>query len=506
MSKKWWIALGVIVVLLGIVVAVPLLVNVNAYRDVIESRLGKALNRQVVLHDLRLSLMPVALETKDVLISDDPSFRSGDFVRIERFRLHLDLWPLLRRQIQVTSLEMIGPTVWLVRNSQGEWNFSSMAESEAKAPNPTAASNATAAAPLRIRSLDISNLAIKNGRIVILDQTHPNDPKSYDVLELTARNISARSAFSFSLTLSSIMEKEPVHFQGQVGPLDLNNLANSPARGTIEAKSLHAAKVRFENLKGQFTVSQGTLKFNPLDFDIYSGHESGTMTVNSLQARPSLELTSHLSRIDANQLLSSNSSSKNLFYGLLSGDLSLEIRGENQAQVLRELTGRAALELQNGKLSHVSIGHQIALVAKLVGVSFPEGETPINKMAGHFDIGDNWARTNDLQIEIPDLSLLCQGGFNFDSELNFNVLATFSQGASQKIRAENPLGGLLSGLLENQNKQATVPVQVTGAFQAPHFRLDTQRLLSLRKGQPNSPSKIGDTIQSLQDLFKKKKK
>jgi AsmA protein len=505
MAPKWWIILVVVVVVLGGVLAVPFLINVNIYRGVIEAQMNKSINRKVTLNDLRLSLLPIAIESKDVRISDDPSFRSDDFVTIESFRLHLDFWALLRRHIQVTSLEMIAPVVWLARNSRGEWNFSTLGKADIAAQPTAAASKGAADTPVDVNSLDISNLSLKNGRVVILDQGRSEETGSYDVLELTARNISARSAFPFSLTVSDTKEKEPVHLEGEAGPLNLNNVAISPAKGTINAKTLHTGKIRLQSLRGQFTLSQGTLKVDPLDFDICSGYESGALTINLLEARPSFELTSHLSKIDVNQFLSSNSSAKNLFYGLVSGDLTMRLSGENEAQGLRALVGKAALELQEGKLAHVSIGHQVALLAKLGGVTFPEGETPINKMAGHFEIADDWARSNDLQIEIPELSLLCQGGFSFESEMKFDVLATFSAGASQKIQAQNAIGSLLSNLLQNQNKQVMVPLQVTGTFQNPHFKLNTQRLLSMKTGKTGNPSAIESTIQSIQDLFKKKK-
>ncbi|MBZ5536691.1 MAG: AsmA family protein [Acidobacteriia bacterium] len=505
MIKKRWILLAMVVVVVGAVLAVPFLINVNVYRGVIEGQLNKAINRKVTLNDLRLSLFPVALESKDVHIRDDPSFRKDDFVTIESFRLHLEFRSLLRRQIRVTSLEMIAPVVWLARNSHGEWNFSTLGKAEVTPQSPMAASVGTGLTPVDVNSFNISNLSLKNGRVAILDQARSEEAGSYDVLELTARDISARSAFPFSLTVSDTKGKEPVHLEGEAGPLNLNNMANSPAKGTIEAKTLHAGKIETERMRGQFNLSQGILKLDPLDFDMYSGHESGAMTVNLLQARHSVELNSHLNKIDINQFLSSISSSKNMFFGLLNGDLTLRMSVENGAQALRALVGKAGLELQDGRLAHVSLGQQVALLAKLADVNFPEGETPITKMTGHFEIADNWAQTNDLQIEIPDLSLWCRGGFNFESEMKFDVLATFSPRASQKIQSQNPIGGLLSALLLNQNNQAMVPFQVTGMFQHPHFKLDTQRLLSMKTGKTSGPSNIENTIQSIQDLFKKKK-
>jgi|GEM_PF-4428371 len=397
MSKKWWVILGLVALIVALIVAIPFFVNVDTYRGAIQTQLSKAINRNVQLNGLRLSVLPFAIESSDVRISDDPAFRRDDFVRIQSFRLHLAFWPLLQRKIQVISLELVGPNVSLVKNAAGVWNFSTLGKTSTSGGQVSSATvDPVANAGTSLNAFNISSLSLKNGRVAVLDQAHPSDTESYDILDLTASDISSTSAFPFSVTLSGTQVKAPVHLEGEAGPLDANDFGNSPAKGTVEAKSFQMGNIGLENLKGQFTLSQGTLHVKPLDFDLYSGHQSGAFSYSFQRAKPSLDLTSNLGKVDVNEFLSHASSARDLFYGLLSGDVSLRTSGKTSNEVLHEMVGRASLDVQKGKLAHISIGHEVATIAKIVGVSFPQGETPITKMAGHFDLADNSARTKDL--------------------------------------------------------------------------------------------------------------
>jgi uncharacterized protein involved in outer membrane biogenesis len=569
MAKRWWIIPGA-AVLLGIAaISVPFLMNVNSYREAIQTQLSKALNRDVALNELHLTMFPLAIESKDVQISDDPAFRRGDFIRIGDFRLRLNLWLLLHREIQVTSVEMIGPSVWLVKNSLGVWNFSTMKKTAAPDPSPVPATAGTApsTAPTAaaIHSMDVSELSITNGHLVILDQAHPQEMRSYDLLDFNVHNLSLNHASPFSMTVSVSEWKEPVHVEGEAGPLDLGDIENSPAHGDVDAKLLRygdvslgevkghfqyaqqafevdlAAKVlragsaeletlqahfkffqealkgdaeakmfRFgttelQNVRGQFTLAKQILKVDSLDFDLYSGHHTGELTMVFRGPRPSIDLNSRISSVDTHQYLAQTTSAHDTLYGLLNGNLAVRDPGEKSVPGLGGLVGRASLDLQKGRLANLSIGNQIVEVAKLAGINFPEGDTTIQKLSGNFDIADNWARTNDLQLEVPDLSLLCQGGFSFDNELKFDVMATFSKEASQKMHSGTVLGGVLGTLLENQHQQFVIPLQVTGTFKNPHFKLDSQKLLATQTKGNASPANLQQTIRTFQGLFKKKK-
>jgi uncharacterized protein involved in outer membrane biogenesis len=506
MSKKWWVVIIVVLVVVAGLIAAPYLINVDTYRGVVESKLSQAIGRQVSLNDLRLSVAPLAIESKDVRISDDPSFRKDDFVQIQSLRLHLNFWPLLRRQIQVTSLELLAPNVWLVKNPQGVWNFSTLGGKKSAASQVVVIGAGVGAATSDgVTGFDVSNLSVKKGRVVITDQAHPKELSSFDILDFSARDISSNVAFPFSLTVAGSEFKEPLRIEGKAGPLDPANMADSPLEGTLEAKTFQYGKISVENLHGKFAFLRQVLKLDPLDFDLYRGHHSGTVTLNFRHPEMALASSSRLATVDANQLLSSTSTAKDFLYGLINGNFTLSHPGGKESDWLRGISGKAFVDLQKGKLAHLSIGHEVLTIAKLGGINFPEGETPITKMSGNFDIADNWAHTQDLHIATQDIDLLCQGGISFDNELKLDVTATFSQEASLRMKSTSPVGGLLDAFLADKNKQIVIPFQVTGTAQKPHFKLDSQKLLSTNTNQVPAPDKIQSTIQSLQGLFKKKK-
>ena len=68
-ALRW---LGIVVaLLLVIVLAIPLLINVNQFRPRLEAALTQALGREVKLGDLKLSLLSGSVEASDLDIADD---------------------------------------------------------------------------------------------------------------------------------------------------------------------------------------------------------------------------------------------------------------------------------------------------------------------------------------------------------------------------------------------------------------------------------------------------
>lgn len=504
MSRKWIVVLCLATALLIVGLFVPYFLNLDRQRARIQTQLSQTLNRTVTLKEIKLSLFPPAMESKDVRIGDDPAFRADDFIRVDTFKLHVEFWPLLHRQVHVTSLEMRGPTIWLFKNRAGQWNVSTLGTRGSSAKAPLQAASVAADSGGTAGSLDVSNLEIHNGRVVMIDQARPKESEAYDILQLSAENISTGAAFPFSLRVTTPDRKEPVEIEGEAGPIDPQNVARSPCQGTVKAKVVHFGKLRVDNFKGQFAWVRQTLQLNPLEFDLCSGHSNGSVLYDFSRGKPSVRLDGQLNKVDINEFLTEMASKKNLFYGQVNGKLVSEFAGEDRANLLRTMSGHATLDVQKGKLAQLSIGREISLVAKLAGIHFPEGETPISKMAGNFDVADNWARTTDLQISVPDMDLLCQGGFSFDDEMKFDVLATFSKDVTEKIKSQNPLSGMLNTLAANEKGQVVIPVEVSGTFEKPHFKLDNQRLMTMKTRQLSKPSNLKDTIQSIQDLFKKK--
>jgi len=73
---KRWLRTGgmAVAVLLLILIALPLLINVNRFRPTVQSEASAALGRQVTVGDLSLSILSGSVGADNIAIADDPAF------------------------------------------------------------------------------------------------------------------------------------------------------------------------------------------------------------------------------------------------------------------------------------------------------------------------------------------------------------------------------------------------------------------------------------------------
>src|SRR6478609_911377 len=135
--RKLVIAIAVIVVLLvAAALIVPHLIDINQYHGKIQSQLEKKLGRQVTLGNMSLSLFPPSFQVENTTIAEDSRFASGrPFAAADKLSVSVKFWPLLHKDVEVNSLELVHPHIELVRNAEGAWNFATLGQ-EGK---PTAA-------------------------------------------------------------------------------------------------------------------------------------------------------------------------------------------------------------------------------------------------------------------------------------------------------------------------------------------------------------------------------
>jgi AsmA protein len=109
---------------------------VNQYHGQIQSHLDNRLGSQVTLGIMGLRLFPPAFDVENTTIAEDPHFATNrPFATADKLAVSVKFWPLLRKQLEVNSLELVHPHIELVRNAQGIWNFATLGQ-ESK---PTAA-------------------------------------------------------------------------------------------------------------------------------------------------------------------------------------------------------------------------------------------------------------------------------------------------------------------------------------------------------------------------------
>ena len=145
--RKLVIAIVVVVVIVvGLMFALPHLIDVNQYRGQIQAELQQRLNRPVQLGQMSLGVFPLRVEVENVIIGDDPSFHSTmPFAQVGQLNVSVKLLPLLSKNIEVESLELKQAKIELICNAQGVWNFSTAGNAPA-APAQADATHSAAAA------------------------------------------------------------------------------------------------------------------------------------------------------------------------------------------------------------------------------------------------------------------------------------------------------------------------------------------------------------------------
>jgi uncharacterized protein involved in outer membrane biogenesis len=261
-------AIIIVVVALVIVAGAAVFVasfDMNRYRGTIQSQLQQYLGRPVQLGDMHLKLFPPSISVQNLAIADDPRFNpDAPSVKAGELDVSVKLLPLLHKQIEIRSLVLERPTINLIKDRAGQWNFASIGHpaqtsalptqqsspevgsgrSTNPPPNPaqpqlpSSNTSAQSASQPSHQGFALSDLTIKDGQISLLDQTQSETPTLYDHIDVTLTDFSPQSAFTVDATVHVAGSGEhDMTLQGKGGPI-ASDLLKTPFRGTLELKQV----------------------------------------------------------------------------------------------------------------------------------------------------------------------------------------------------------------------------------------------------------------------------
>ena len=140
-----------------------------------EARLETALNRDVEVGEVSLSAFPrPTVGLVDLRIGNRPGLDAAPLARVDRLRLRVALWPLLRRRVVVEEVELSDAALHLVVLPDGRSNFGDFAP--AGDPEPP-----SGRPPLRVR---VEEIGLERGSV--------SYRRAETGRELAAREISGR--------------------------------------------------------------------------------------------------------------------------------------------------------------------------------------------------------------------------------------------------------------------------------------------------------------------------
>ena len=275
-------AIGIGIFILLVIVALFVFAatfDVNKYHETIQSELEKRLARPVTLGNMHLSLLPPSFKVENQAIGDDLRFSADTpFVKAQELDVSVKLLPLLHKQVEVNSLSLQRPSVNLIKNASGVWNFASVghpegqtqpsqtAETPSKQP-PSATPPKTSPSTSSEQQFSLGELNIRDGQISVLDQQKSKTPSIYDHIDVTLKNFSPDKPFTVDASVHMAgAGSQEARLQGRGGPINNGNPAATPFRGTLTLKQISIGDVsKFLNspaLNGTDGTISGETKIN----------------------------------------------------------------------------------------------------------------------------------------------------------------------------------------------------------------------------------------------------
>ncbi|MDA2914432.1 AsmA-like C-terminal region-containing protein, partial [Acidobacteriia bacterium AH_259_A11_L15] len=276
--------------------------------------------------------------------------------------------------------------------------------------------------------------------------------------------------------------------------------ARLSGRGRLRFDRVLHGALTLAPVSSPVVISNQVITCDPIQFGLYEGGGRGRLVIDLRGKEPVVDFNGLLRNVDANQLLSATSDSKDRMHGRLGGKLQVRFVGSERPQIAQSATGEGEVSLVNGRLSRFNLNQAVVAAARVAGLDFRSRETPVEDMTTQFQIADGWVRTDNLTLRTPDLTMEAVGGFSLEDELAFEAIATFTPEASRRMAGPgNVLGGLGQLLyVKDDQGRVVVPFLIRGTLDSPKILPDPGRAAQMRMGgrrrRPRSPADVLDRI------------
>ncbi|HEY7319272.1 MAG TPA: AsmA family protein [Candidatus Binatia bacterium] len=348
--RKWIVVGAVLFVFCAILVVALLNLNslINRNKDYFLGQAEQALGRKISVGDVGVTLWGgVGLSLSNFAMADDPTFSSGDFVRAGDLQINVKLLPLLRKDFQVKRLILHKPTIQVIRNTDGRFNFSTIGkEKKEKQKEPQAAErNQEQRIP---PALLIGLVDVSDGEVHYVDRKAGTDFRA-NRIDFKVKDFDLNRPFSTELAAAMFSEKQNFKLQAQIGPIGSHrDFSDVPFDGKADIESLD-----FGKLKSTLPLVKAAL---PRDMDL-----SGIVTVKDLRLKGTLKKLSLKGALDGTGAMLNLGNSLRKVAGIplvLSTDAQygngLLRLGQTKAKLSNlELTGSGDINL--GEVSNVNL-------------------------------------------------------------------------------------------------------------------------------------------------------
>ncbi len=157
-----------VLLVVGAVIAAPLLISADRFKPQIEARLSEQLGRKVSIgDDLKVQLFPrPAFSVDNLVVSNPEGFSDRPFLVVQSADIGVELFPLFSRQVDVTRFVLTQPEIRLEKLGNGaeNWAFDGEGAADANGGDKTPDDRT------QVNELAFGDVRIVDGQLAYTDQ------------------------------------------------------------------------------------------------------------------------------------------------------------------------------------------------------------------------------------------------------------------------------------------------------------------------------------------------
>jgi len=523
------IAMGLLVLvalLVGVVLALPFLIDLNKYQDQYKPLIEDALNRKVQLQDIRLTIWPrIGARVAGFSVLDDPAFGTGPVASLSSLEVGVKLMPLLSSKVEVEEITLRQPVITVIKNQKGVLNVSTIGRKGVSVPEkPSRAPIPSTEGPLKILALlAVDRVSIEGGELTYRDLS-AGKPTEYVLQDLEVLLQSVRLGQTPSVHFGSLVQpfNLPVKLDGTFGPLretmDIDAInfqlslgktdfvitgkaAGNDAIVNISSPVINTANlpialplktpVEIKNLQIVAEVMGQEAKLKSLSFRLFDGEVKGQGKLIAGSDMPPFKGAVAIQGLQLGPALNAIAETPISISGTAGMDLSVQGRGFSMPDLTKALEGTGHMAVKDGKIEGVNLLQEVVSALNVAGISLGDAKaTAFSTIETDLAIKQGVINVQRLLMDSHDFQATGGGTIGFDQGLNLAVNLNLSQEVSQKIAAASPVVKMAL-----KDGRLSLPLTITGTAQAPSYGVDVKGLSG--KVQEQVKKKVEEAVGGL---------
>jgi AsmA protein len=523
------IAIGLlvlVVLLVGVALSLPFLIDLNKYQDQYKPLIEDALNRKVQLQDIRLTIWPrIGARVAGFSVLDDPAFGTGPFASLSSLEVGVKLMPLLSSKVEVEEITLRQPVITVIKNQKGVLNVSTIGRKGVPVPEkPSRAPIPSTEGPLKILALlAVDRVSIEGGKLTYRDLS-AGKPTEYVLQDLEVLLQSVRLGQTPSVHFGSLVQpfNLPVKLDGTFGPLretmDIDAInfqlgvgktdftitgkaAGNDATINISSPVINTANVpvalplkkpiEIKDLQMTAEVMGQEAKLKSLAFRLFDGEVKGQGKLIAGSDMPPFKGAVTIQGLQLGPALSAIAETPISISGTAGADLSVQGRGFSMPDLTKALEGTGHLAVKDGKIEGVNLLQEVVSALNVAGMSLGDAKaTAFSTIETDLAVKQGVINVQRLLMDSHDFQATGGGTIGFDQRLNLAVNLNLSQEVSQKIAAASPVVKIAV-----KDGRLSLPLTITGTAQAPSYGVDIKSLTG--KVQEQVKKKVEEAVGGL---------